>query len=174
MKRILSVTMFGACLLTVSPVSRAQDCSSMTNWDLRGTYTMSGSGYVDPSKLFPGLGLAPGPVPMFWVGAHTWDGTGGGTGWVTINSGGNQMTAQIVATKYSINTNPDLPCAIHASFSMQIKALGITVGPFQRILVPSGKPDSLELHMIFEGTPLGAAPVAGFDIGVERRISMQY
>ena len=180
MKQIVSVAVFGAVLLASPPIG-AQDCSALTNYDLRGTYTMSGSGYMDLSKFLSGIpGLPPLPtgfVPFSWVGAHTWDGVGGGSGWVSLNVAGNQMNASFVGLKYSINPN----CAIDVSFSMKINELqGVTVGPVSRLMVPVmkqegawGMPPALELHMIFAGTAPGTAGV-GLDSGVSYRISMQH
>ncbi|MGA2184441.1 MAG: hypothetical protein ABSH47_15575 [Bryobacteraceae bacterium] len=182
MKRVISVTIFGACLLAISPAIRAQNCSYLTTVDLRGTYTMSGSGWIDLSKFLAGIpGLPPLPtglIPMSWVGAHTWDGAGGGGGWVSINAAGNQMSASFVGLKYSIN--PD--CSIPVSFSMKINELpGVTVGPVSRLMVPVAKYDglswmpwALELHMMTVGTAPGTSPGPGIDSGVAYRISMQY
>jgi len=171
MKRIVSIAMFAAGLLAVSAVVQAQDCSSMGNSDLRGTYTMAGSGFIDLSKAAPGVpGMPTGLIPMSWVGAHTWNGAGGGGGWVYINAGGTGMSASFVGLKYSIKSD----CSIQESFSMKINELGITIGPFPRLLVPVVKPDgSLELHMIFQGPPPGAPAGPGLDSGVSYRISLQ-
>jgi len=176
MKRIVSVAMFAAGLLAVSEGARAQDCSNLTNYDLRGTYTMSGSGWIDLSKMLagvPGLPTLPtGFIPLSWVGAPTWNGAGGGGGWVSVNAGGNQMSASFVGMKYSIKSD----CSIQASFSMKINELGgITIGPFPRLMVPVVKPDgALELRMIFLGTPPGAPTGPSVDSGVAYRISLQY
>jgi len=173
MKRIVSVAMFAAGLLAVSAVVQAQDCSSMGNWDLRGTYTMAGSGFIDLSKALLGVpGLPTGFIPTTWVGAHTLNGAGSGGGWVSINAGGTQMSASFVGLKYSIKSD----CSIQASFSMKINELGgLVVGPFPRLMVPVLKPDgSLELHMIFLGTPPGAPTGPIVDSGVAYRISLQY
>jgi hypothetical protein len=156
------------CMLTVLPAVKAQDCSNWSNYDLRGTYTMSGSGYIDVSKVFPTLGLPSGMVPMSWVGAHTYDGKGKGTGWVSINAGGNQMTAQMAVT-YSMQPN----CSLKITFTMTIPELGITAGPFPRLAVVNPTPSGLELNMILGG-PAPGTPGAGLDLGASHRISMQY
>lgn len=184
MKRIVSLAMFVACLLAVSPVVRAQDCSNWSNADLRGTYTMSGSGWIDLSKFLAGIpGLPPLPtgfIPMSWVGVVTLDGAGGGGGWVSFNGGGNQMSASIVNKKYSIK--PD--CTIQESFSLKINELPPSVppiGPITRLVVPVVKqegwrwmPPALELHMIWQGTAPGTPTGPGIDSGVAYRISLQY
>jgi hypothetical protein len=168
MKRLVSVMTLAACLLAVSTTVRAQDCSSWNNWSLAGTYTMSGSGYVDLSKLLPGLGMPSGMIPMSWVGAHTYNGIGGGTGWISLNAGGNLLNAQLTGMTYSMQSD----CSVQSSFSLKIKELGITIGPFPRVGVVVRKPDALEIHIIFGGPPPGTAGV-GLDLGVEQRISVQ-
>jgi len=182
MNGMVSVTMFSACLLAVTPAVRAQDCSNISNFDLRGTYTMSGSGYVDLSKFFQGVsGLPPMPtgfVPMSWVGAHTYDGIGGGTGWVAFVAAGTQMTAKLTDMKYSIK--PD--CSLSGSFSMEINELpGLKLGPFSRVQVVVIKPDAIpwmppavEIHMMFAGAAPGAPTGSGIDSGVAYRISLQH
>lgn len=183
MKRIVSVAMFVTCLLAVSPVVRAQNCSNLTNYDLRGTFTMSGSGWIDLSKFLAGIpGLPPLPtglIPMSWVGTETLDGVGGGGGWVSFNGGGNQMSASIVNKKYSIQ--PD--CTIQTIFSLKVNELPPSVppiGPITRLMVPVVKregpewmPPTLELHMIWQGTAPGAPTAPVVDSGVAYRISMQ-
>ena len=179
MKRLISMAMFVTCLLAASAVVRAQDCGNLTIYDVRGTYTMSGSGWVDLSKLLAGIpGLPPLPtgfIPMSWVGTSTLDGAGGGGGSVIFNGGGNQMSASIVNKKYSMK--PD--CTIQESFSLKINELpGVTVGPITRLAVPVLKqqawmPLGLELHMIWQGTAPGTPPGAVVDSGVAYRISMQ-
>jgi hypothetical protein len=156
------------CMLTVLPAVKAQDCRSFSNWDLRGTYTMSGHGYIDVSKVFPALHAPPGMVPMSWVGAHTYDGEGMGTGWVSINAGGNLITAQMAVT-YSMQSN----CSLKITFTMTIPELGITAGPFPRLAVVNPTPSGLELNMILGGPPPGT-PGAGLDLGASHRISMQF
>jgi hypothetical protein len=169
-KRIVSPAILIACLLAASSVAWAQDCTLWNNGQLAGTYTMSGSGFVDLSKMLPGMGLPSGLIPMTWVGAFTMDPSGGGTGWVSFNAAGNQMNVQLVGKKFSMNGD----CSIQESFSMKIKELGITVGPVYRLLVPVTKPDGLELQMIFLGTPPGTPAGPALDLGVAHRISRQY
>jgi len=176
------MAVFAASLLAVSEGVRAQDCSNLTNADLRGTYTMSGSGAIDLSKFLAGIpGLPPLPtgfIQMSWVGATTLDGFGGGGGWVSFNGGGNQMSASIVNKKYSINPN----CTIQESFSLKINELpGVIVGPITRLAVPVWKqegmgwvPQALELHMIWQGTAPGTPTGPVVDSGVAHRISRQY
>lgn len=170
MKRIVSVTMFSACLLAVSPVVRAQDCSNISNYDLRGTYVMMGSGYDDLSKTLPGVpGLPTGYIPGTWTGGVVWDGRGGGGGWISVNVGGSQMTASFVGMKYSIKSD----CSIQVSYSMRFNELGMTAGPFQRLMLPVFKGDSLELYMMEMGTPPGTPGGSSIDTGVAHRISIQ-
>jgi hypothetical protein len=186
MKRIVSVAIFGACLLAISPAVRAQNCSNLTNYDLRGTYTMSGSGWVDLSKFLAGIpGLPPLPtgfIPMSWVGTETLDGVGGGSGSVSFNGGGNQMSASFVDKKYSIE--PD--CTVQASFSLKINGLpgNPVIGPFKRLMVPVLKevvwqpilrlPPELELHMIWLGTAPGTPTGPVVDSAISHRISVWY
>jgi opacity protein-like surface antigen len=167
MKRFcLAVIMVAACV----PATQAQDCSNWSNWDLRGTYTMSGNGFVDLSKVLPVPGLPSGAIPVFWLGAHTYDGAGGGTGWVTFNAAGTQISLQLVDFTYSMKSD----CSVQVKFSGRIRELGITVGPFPRLMVIVPKPGQLELHMIFVGSAPGKPADAGFDLGVTHRISTQF
>jgi hypothetical protein len=170
MKRLVSVTMVATCLLVFSPAVTAQDCSNWSNSTVQGTYTMSGSGFIDLSKVLPGMGLPSGLIPMSWVGAHTYDGSGGGTGWVSFNAGGSQLNAQLVGLTYAMQSD----CSLQSTFSMKVKELGITVGPFPRLEVVVTKPGALELHMILVGNGPGKPPAAGLDLGVAYRISTQY
>ena len=173
MKRLVSVSVLIICLLAISSVASAQNCSNWTNWTLRGTYTMSGSGYIDLSKVFPGMGFPPGPIPMYWVGAHTYDGKGGGAGWIVLNAGGGQMHAKLVGKSYAVQ--PD--CSVQETFSMEVQETGTTIGPFQRLGVVAPTPHdpwALDLHMILSGSEPGNPPLPGFDLGVAHRISLRY
>jgi hypothetical protein len=159
-----------ACFLTVLPGAKAQDCSSWSNWDLRGTYALSGSGYIDLSRAFPGQNLPSGLSPYYWVGAQSLDGNGGGTGWISINFGGNQLTAEFVDYAYSMQ--PD--CSVLVSYRLKYKELGTMSGPQRRINIIVPKPNGgLELDSLSVGTDFGtpAAPVLSLD--VKRRISME-
>ena len=151
------------------PSRRRIDCSSLTNWDLRGTYAMYGSGWNDFSKVIttppPGVTLPSGSIPTNWVGASTFNGRGGGSGWVATNAGGMQFTFDLINLTYTVK--PD--CSVQTSFSVKIRELGITVGPIARLLVIAGTPGQME----FFGILAGAGPGTGGDSMTARRISMQ-
>ncbi len=55
MKKIFSIAVLGIVLLAFSPASRGQNCSNLTDYDVRGTYTVSGSGWIDLSKFLAGI-----------------------------------------------------------------------------------------------------------------------
>jgi hypothetical protein len=158
------------CLTAFAPAVRAQDCSSWNNLRLTGTYTMSGNGSGDLSRIAPGLGFPSGNTPMYWVGAFTFDGAGGGGGWVSLNVAGSQMKVQLTDFKYSMQTD----CSVQWTFSMKQKELGITLGPIQRLMVVVQKADALELHMITSGSGFGQPPAPAFDLGVAYRVSVLY
>jgi len=165
MKSFVSFTLFAACILAGPSAGRAQDCSSWRNWDLRGTYTMSGSGWIDLSKLVPSLPA--GTIPMSWAGAHSYNGTGGGTGWVSLNAGGVQMTITFVNLTYQMNAD----CSVSVSYSLKIKELNnAVIGPTSRVLVVGGSPTTLELR----GITVGAGPGMPVDLLTSQRISMQF
>lgn len=176
MKRLVTLALFATCLFAVSGVVLAQDCSDWNISQFAGTYTMSGSGYIDLSKALPGMGMPSGLVPVFWVGATTLEPSGGGGGWLVLNVAGNQMTGTFVDKKYSIK--PD--CSVQATYSVKINELGITLGPSSRIEIPvvkqgafGGRAD-VELHGITTGTAPGTTPGALLDLGISHRISMKY
>lgn len=160
---------FTMCLMAVVATAWAQDCSYWKNWHLGGTYTASGSGYIDPSRFLPGMGFPSETIPMFWVGAFTLDGSGGGGGWMSGNAGGSQVNFQLLDIKYSMQ--PD--CSVQMSFSIKIKELGVTLGPFQSVMVVVPKPGALELHMILVGSGPGKPRDPHFDLSVAHRISTQ-
>ncbi|MBI1789404.1 MAG: hypothetical protein HYR60_17860 [Acidobacteria bacterium] len=163
MKRLVSLTMFAAYVLLVLPRAQAQDCSDWSNFDIRGTYAMSGSGWIDLSKLVPALPA--GTIPMAWVGAVSYNGRGGGAGWVALNAGGVQMAIELVNLAYQVKAD----CSVAVSYSMKLKELGITLGPVSRILVVAGRGQALELN----GIQAGAGPGTPVDLMVARRISIQ-
>ena len=159
-----------SAVLAFLPSLRAQDCSSWSNWDLRGTYALSGSGYIDLSKAFPGAGLPSGLIPFYWVGMQVLDGHGGGTGWVSYNFGGNQLTAEFVGYTYSMQ--PD--CSAQVTFRLKFKELGITSAPQTRINIVVPKPGGdLELDSLSVGPTLGSPAGASLSLDVKRRIAMQ-
>ncbi len=164
MKRLVSATMFATCLLVASATVRAQDCSNWSNWDVRGTYTASGSGWTDLSKLLPGAPA--GFSPVSWVGAVALNGVGGGTGWVSGNEAGTPVNIQLLNLTYSVQTD----CSVQMSFSMKIKELGVTVGPVSRLMVIFGGGEALEVRGMWKG----AGPGTEVDSFVARRISMRF
>ena len=164
MKRLISATMLATCLLAVAPSVRAQNCSTWSNYDLRGTYTTSGSGWIDLSKL--ASGLPSGTIPMAWVGAETMNGLGQGSGWVAVNAGVVQLSIQLVNLTYAIQTD----CSVLISYSMKIKELGATIGPVSRILAIGARGPNMDLYGIQAGGGAGM-PV---DVMSKHRISMEY
>jgi len=180
----VSVAALGAFLLAIPPNAKAQNCSSLSDYDVRGTYTVSGSGWIDLSKFLAGIpglpSLPTGFIPQSWVAAVTWNGAGGGAGWVSLNGGGNQMSAQLVGMKYSLK--PD--CTVQMTFSMKINELppnAPPLGPFTRLMVPVVKyegmwwtPWGLDFLVIWQGTAPGTPTGSVVDAGVAHRISMQY
>lgn len=163
MKRLISISILVSCLLAVAPGARAQDCSHWTNADLRGTYTFSGDGWIDLSKILPGMPAA--MVPMSWVGAKSLDGMGHGTGWVSFNAGGIQLRMLLTGLSYAMQAD----CSLEMSYTLATRDLGVTLGPVARLFVIMGSPDALELHGIFMGTGMGTQ----VDRWIARRISMQ-
>jgi len=139
-------------------------CSNWTNWDLRGTITKAGSGWIDLSKLAPGFPA--GMVPMAWVGAEVLDGRGGGNSWIAFNAGGVQVTIDLIDFKYSMQAN----CEVKVSFSGRFRELGITAGPLSRVVVVGRKQEALELYGIFTGEGPGTL----LDLIVGRRVSMEH
>jgi hypothetical protein len=116
--------------------------------------------------MAPGFGFPSENSPMYWVGAFTFDGAGGGGGWVSLNAAGSQMRIQLTDVKYSMQSD----CSVQWTFSMKLKELGITLGPIQRLMVVVLKTDALELHMITAGSGFGQQPVPAFDSGVAYRM----
>lgn len=170
MRPFVSATLLATCFLAASPAIRAQDCSNWTNFDLRGIYTLSGSGYIDLSKTFPGAGLPSGMSPMSWVGAHTYNGLGASTGWVSFNMGGSQINAQYVGYTYSMKAD----CSVQVSFRLKLTDLGVTGGlnTSLKVVVPKSA-GQLELHSTTVGNPFGTPPGATVGLEVMHRISMQ-
>lgn len=166
MKRLIFVTLFS--IIALGATAWGQDCSNWTNFDLRGTYALSGSGTIDASVLLPGMGIPAGSAPTVYVGAFTLDGRGAATaGWVSTNLGGEQSTFQMVGIKYSMQ--PD--CSVQMSLTWKIKEFGVTF-TVQRVGVVVPKPGGLELHMSLVGSSPGKPPGPGPDLTVAYRISM--
>ena len=102
---------------------------------------------------------------MSWVGTHTWDGRGGGSGWVVVNAGGVPMSIQLIGLTYAVQVD----CSVLATYSMKIRESGATIGPVSRIYVVAAAPSFLELY----GIQAGAGPGMPVDSTTSRRISMQ-
>ena len=165
MKNIIWVVVFAASLFAFSPICRAQDCSNLNNWDLRGIYAFSGSGWMDFSKLVPTMPA--GTVPMAGVGVISLDGIGGGTGWTSANSGGIQMTNELVNLTYQVKPN----CSVVMTFSIKVKELGgATIGPMSRVAVISRR--GLEIELL--GILVGAGPGMPVEQTLMRRFSMDF
>jgi len=167
MKRFVWIAMVAAGALALSPSIRAQDCGNWNNSHLRGTYTMSGSGWIDPSKVAPGLPA--GLVPMGWVVAAALDGAGRGKGWGSVNMGGVQINFDFTSMTYQVKAD----CRVTFAYSMKIKEFpGIPESTQERIavLMPrGGHGQDLELGIMV----VGAGPGTMIDSGVAKRISMQ-
>jgi hypothetical protein len=175
MKKVVSAAMFGACLLAISPVVRAQNCN-LNDYALRGSYTMSGSGWDNLAALLPSVpGLPNQLVPTAWLGAFTADGAGGVTGWVSINAGGNQMTGTFTGTNYSVK--PD--CSMQVKIVMKINELP-NAAPITStlLLVPVLKasalwgPPELEVRGTWQGTLPGSPSSGRIESAVAHRISV--
>jgi hypothetical protein len=163
MKYVASFAMF-VCALTISPTAEAQDCSNWSTWDVRGTYTMYGNGWIDLSKI--AAGLPSGTVPMSWVGAVVYNGAGGGTGWVSLNAGGVQATIDLLNLSYRVKSD----CSMTLSYSMKFKELGATIGPVSRLVVIGGHGMDLELR----GIQVGTGPGSPVDNMTAQRISIAW
>ncbi len=164
MKRLFGEVIFFVSLFGFSAICRAQDCSNWSNEDLRGTYAVSSTGWIDLSKLIPGLPA--GYIPRSAVGAIGLDGWGNGKGWLSFNAGGIQMTMEFVDATYDVKSN----CSVALSYSMKVKELGTTIGPISQVAVIAGSGPALELM----GMEIGMGPGTGVNSINARRISRQF
>ncbi len=163
MKRLFYEVIFAVSLFGFSAICRAQDCSNWSNEDMRGTWAMWGSGWMDFSKVIPTL--PSGTIPMSTVGASSFDGWGNGTGWTLVNAGGMQLSMELVNMQSDVK--PD--CSVVTSYSIKLKELGITLGPVSRVLVIAGSGRELELH----GMQVGTGPGTAVDLTHTKRISIE-
>ena len=161
MKRLLSVTMLVGYVVAVAPRLYAQDCSTWTNWDLRGTYTGLGHGWIDLSKEV-NKSLPAGYSPQAFLQAFSYDGRGNGTGWITSNLGGVHFHAQVRWT-YEVQAD----CSVRIANSFKIG--DVWTKPNTGLWVVSGKPENLELS----GLLLGTGPGSSVPHMIARRISTQ-
>ncbi len=165
MKGTAFAGVFTACFLIAVSPARAQDCSDWSNWDLRGTYTMNGSGWIDPSTLAPAL--PKGTVPLKWVGAAVFDGSGSATAWVLANGGGVQLTMRSKNITYQMRSD----CSLTLTAVWTVDELGgMSIGPFVRVLVVGPRQPAFEAYGIMAGAAAPGGPVEGF---TARRISMK-
>jgi len=148
MKRLFSLLLVIVCALALCPNLQAQACANWNNWKLAGTYSMSGSGFVDLSKLNPALPA--GMVPYTFVGVADKDGTGNSSGFVYLNFGGMVVRAEITNGKQQVNAD----CTVQDTFTITIKDLGLSL-PGTRIFVITPGRDSLVLEGIMVGTGPG-------------------
>jgi len=169
MKRLFSVAMFVSCVLAVAPLLRAQDCSNWTDWDLRGTYTAAGNGWIDLSKAVD-KSLPAGYSPQAFVQAFTFDGKGSGTGWISSNLGGVQFSAPVKWT-YAMQAD----CSVQGTHSFKIS--GVWTAPVSILWVVAGKPgapDAQSSDLELRGIILGTGPGSQVPHATARRISMQH
>ena len=167
MKRLVLVAMLVGGVLGTASRLGAQDCSNLTNWDLRGTYTFWGNGWMDLSKTFD-KSLPAGYSPLAFVQAFTFDGKGGGTGWISGNAGGVQFDAQM---KWTYDLQAD--CSIRGTQSL--KKGGVWAPPISVMWVISNiKGTSLETLIELTGFIRGEGPGSQVPHGTARRISMNY
>lgn len=147
------------CVLAVAPLS-AQGCSSFSNWDLRGTYTAAGTGWIDLSKdIDPNL--PKGFSPSVLVQVFTLDGIGGGSGWISANLAGIQFDAEVKWT-YAVQAD----CSVKGTHSFKI---GGVWGPANQVVwvISDLGQGGLELKGISLGNGLGS----GVTTVTARRIS---
>jgi hypothetical protein len=170
-QRVCATAFIIAGLLAAAPRAGAQDCSDMSTAHLRGTYTGGISGWMDPSKVLPGMGLPSGFVQYAAVSAFSLDGAGSGGGWMSVNMAGSQMNFEIAGLTYLMNSD----CSVQLTWSITLKGTELTIGPFSRIGVIAGRAESLEITWIYLGAPMGE-PGGGVcvDLGVARRISPRH
>ncbi len=163
----LVITILAACVLAALPSLTAQDCSTYSSWDLRGTYTMSGIGWADLSKLNPAFPAGWGPYS--YVGAINLDGTRAGTGWLALSLGGMQVTGQFANLTYQVRSD----CSVVYTYTVKIKEMPVTLGPDTRIaVIGSAKPapGTPDLELLF--MTVGKGPGNPVDLGTSKRISM--
>ena len=162
MYRLISLATLIVCLLAVVPLG-AQDCRNWSDWDLRGTYTAAGSGWINLAKEVD-PGLPAGYSPQAFVQAFTFDGKGGGSGWISSNLGGVQFNAEV---KWTYSMQPD--CSVKGTHSFKIG--GQWTAPNAVLWVISGHGQSGDLEL--RGIILGAGPGSSVPHATARRISMK-
>jgi hypothetical protein len=179
MKPLLAVRILVAGLLLLAPALKAQGlagpgpgvpasrsagrCGTCDVLSLRGTYAFSGTAWQDLSEINPAL--PPGYAPVSIVGAFNVDGSGGLTGWASINAGGVQLTAEFVNSHFG---TPSADCSFPVSLSMRIKEFEGVAGPYSYAGVIAGDASALEIVFMM----LGTGPGSHVELDRAKRISM--
>jgi hypothetical protein len=163
MKKLVTATLLAVSALAVCQNVRAQSCVSFSNSDVRGAWSLIGSGWKDPSKLNPAFPV--GYVPMSYVGVIRLDGEGSGSGSLSVNLGGAPVTLEFLNLTYRVKAD----CMIEVTYSYKLKELGVSAGPVTRVLVymPGG------LGLEFQGAIAGTGPGAEIDTCTMRRVAMR-
>jgi len=162
MKGLVAVTMLVGCLVTGASRLGAQDCSNLGNWDLRGTYTFWGNGWIDLSRdVDPSL--PKGYSPFAFLQGFVFDGKGGGTGWFSSNFGGVQLDAPMRWT-YAVHAD----CSVRGTQSFFLN--GAWTPPISVIWVIAYNGNDLELNGFIQGS----GPGSQVPHGTARRMSTRY
>jgi hypothetical protein len=182
MKRLLSVTILAAGLLSLPPTVGAQvvadpaldpgalafqapgPCSAWGLRALRGTYAFTATAWQDLSEMNPALPKGYAPVSI--IGAFKVNGNGEVTGWASINAGGMPMTAEFVNSQFGA---PQADCRFPISLSMKVKEFGEGIaGPYSYVGVIAGDRSALEIAFMM----LGTGPGSHVELDHAKRISM--
>ena len=142
------------------PGLMAQNCSNWDNWSVRGTYTVTGNGWIDLAR---DPSQSKGYSPQVFVQAFTLDGRGGGTGWIQSNLGGIDFQAKVKWT-YSVQAD----CKITGTSSYFVN--GAWTAPNTLSWVISSHNADLKLS----GIMVGAGPGSGVAQATATRLSMDY
>ena len=153
-------------LLLLAPLARAQECSTLGVWALRGTYTFTATAWQDLSEINPTLPKGYAPVTI--IGAFSVNGLGDLTGWARVNAGGVPLAAQFVDSSVGA---PQTDCSFPVTLSMRIRDFGdAVVGPYSYTGVITGNAPDREISFMM----LGTGPGSHVEMDHARRVSMQY
>lgn len=166
MKRLLSVSVLAASLLSLAPASQAEECGTSGFRALRGTYTFAGTAWQDLSEINPAL--SPGYAPVTIIGAFTVNGHGDVNGWAHVNAGGLQMSATFVNSTFGA---PRTDCSFPVTLSMRINEFGdVVTGPYSYTGVVTGDGPVREIAFMM----LGTGPGSHVELDRARRISTRF